>query len=495
MLKTIRARIALMLTLLMLALLLLSGAFLYFSLRTQLLQTLDDGLRFSAEQLLATVENENGHLVFGHGDVASDTPRATNDLLRLVMLDGTITASQGSTTIPDQIPPMQGAGPFFMTINAPHQAEQTPLPALVLSSDGFQNKLRIVSIPVVINGRQLAWVQVGRTMAALHETLNELLLLLLLLVPMLLLATALCGYWLAGRTLHPIEAIRRQAATISAQDLQQRLNLALPDDEVGRLARTFDQMLARLQASFQAQQRFVADASHELRTPLAVIRGECDVTLERPRRPADYIEALQSIGSETSRMERLVNDLLWLARNDNTQLTLQREALDLADLLGVLLELLQPQAMAAGVALHVDLPVILPINGDADRLIQVFTNLLENAFVYAPGSIVTIQGMAQDHWATITIADNGPGIASEHLPHLFDRFYRVDPSRNRAGGGSGLGLAIVQEIVQAHGGIVNVSSTPTIGTRFTIRLPHVPILNCLAKTRTTAERPGVYLAD
>ena len=460
--KTIRARIALLMSLLMLALLLLSGGFLYFSLRAQLQQTLDDALRFNAQQLLATVENENGRLVFGRGDVTADPIRSVDDWLRLVMLDGTTTSGQGKLATTSPFNPQPGSDAVFTTIDAA---------GLVALTNGFQPQLRIVSLPVNIDGRQVAWVQVGRSMAALHDTLNELLLLLLLLTPVLLLATAMSGYWLAGRVLRPIETIRRQAAAMSAQDLQRRLNLALPDDEIGRLARTFDQMLERLQASFQAQQRFVSDASHELRTPLAVIRGECDITLECPRQAADYVEALQIIGDETGRMERLVTNLLWLVRSDSTQITIQCEVFDLADLLSVLIELLQPQAINAGVTLNVDLPAALPILGDTDRLIQVFANLLENAFVYAPGSTVSIRATMHDRWVVVTIADTGPGIASAHLPHLFERFYRVDVSRNRASGGSGLELAIVQEIVLAHGGLVVVTSTLEKGTCFTVRLP------------------------
>ncbi|MEZ4656158.1 MAG: ATP-binding protein [Caldilineaceae bacterium] len=469
--KTIRARIALLLALLMLALLLLSGGFLYFSLRAQLQRALDDALRFNAQQLLATVENENGRLVFGRGDVAADPVRSADDWLRLVMLDGTTTDGQGKPATASPVNPQPGPQAIFTTIDAADRPSQASTAAFVAPTDGFPPQMRLVSLPVNINGRQVAWVQVGRSIAALHETLNKLLLLLTLLTPALLLATALSGYWLAARVLRPIEAIRRQAAAMSAQDLQRRLNLALPDDEVGRLARTFDQMLERLQASFESQQRFVSDASHELRTPLAVIRGECDVTLERPRRAATYIEALQIIGDETSRMERLVTNLLWLVRSDSTQLALQYETLDLADLLGVLVELLQPQAADARVTLNVDLPVALPLHGDTDRLIQVFTNLLENTFVYAPGSTVSMCAAMQGNCAVVTVADTGPGIAPAHLPHLFERFYRVDASRNRASGGSGLGLAIVQEIVQAHGGAVVVSSTLDKGTCFTVRLP------------------------
>ncbi len=473
--KTIRARIAILLTVLMLAVLLLSGSFLYFSLRAQLLQSLDDGLRFNAEQLLTTVENENGHVAFARGDAASSSYRSTDDLLRLVLLDGTITDHQGVSTVDIPTTIQQGRSAVFTTVTETHSENNQNTSNFLLLGDSLQHRLRIVSVPVIVDGRQLAWVQVGRSMEALYETLNELLLLLLLIMPVVVMIAAISGYWLAGRVLQPIEIIRRQAATISAQDLQKRLNLALPDDEVGRLAHTFDQMLDRLQVSFQAQQRFVSDASHELRTPLAIMRGECDVTLESPRRPAEYIETIETIGEEIGRMERLVANLLWLVRNDSTELPLQYEALDLADLLDILLELLQPQAAAANVEIKVDFPSILPLYGDTDRLIQMFTNLLENTFVYAPNSKLSISARTQDDWVIIAFTDTGPGIAPEHLPHLFERFYRVDASRNRASGGSGLGLAILQEIVQAHGGTVAVTTVLGDSTQFLVKLPLSPL--------------------
>ena len=263
----------------------------------------------------------------------------------------------------------------------------------------------------------------------------------------------------------------QQAASVSAEELGRRLGLDLPDDEVGRLARTFDAMLERLDASFRRQRRFTSDASHELRTPLAVIRGEIDVTLERPRAPAVYVEALESIGGEAERMTRLVSDLLLLARSDNAQLPLAWEALDLAELLSVLIDQMKPQAEAAGVELYATFSAPLPSDGDRDRLLQLFINLLDNAFTYAPGSRVQVEGKAVVGGVEIVVSDSGPGIGIEHLPHIFERFYRVDAARSRANGGSGLGLSIAQEIARAHGGEIRAQSEIECGATFTVWLP------------------------
>jgi heavy metal sensor kinase len=303
------------------------------------------------------------------------------------------------------------------------------------------------------------------------EALSRLLRLLIVAGPFLVGIATAGGYMLAGQALAPIEKIRQRAASIHAKDLSQRLELTTMDDEVGRLAQTFNEMLDRLEESFRRQRRFTADASHELRTPLSVIRGEIDITLERPRKEADYVETLESVGVEAQRMSRLVHELLLLARADTDEFRLEQEKIDLADLLSVLTEQMERQAQEADVRLKTDLHSPLIVYGDRDRFLELFINLLENTFFYAPGSLVTVKAQSNGENIFVTITDTGPGIAKEHLPHLFDRFYRVDPSRKRSASGSGLGLAIAQEIVHAHGGHISVQSEPGRGTTFTVRLP------------------------
>ena len=351
------------------------------------------------------------------------------------------------------------------------QATRQPNPP---NNDEANDRLRLLSAPVVQGGETVAFLQVGRDLEPLQQTLDQVLVLLLLSGPILVLLAGAAGYWLAGQTLTPIESIRRRAASISAQDLSARIDFPLPDDEVGRLAQTFNEMLARLDESFRRQRRFTADASHELRTPLSVMRGEVDVTLDQPRTSADYQRTLRSIGAETQWMARLVNDLLLLARSDAAELSLDTGRIDLADLLGVLVEQMTAQAESAGVNLRADFDQPLIVCADPDRLLQVFINLLQNAFTYAPGSTVTVRGRLDGDSVGVTVADTGPGIAPEHLPHLFERFYRVDSARSRSletTGGSGLGLSIAQEIVHTHGGSVTVESEVGRGTTFTVRLP------------------------
>lgn len=472
--KTIRYRIALLTSSLILIVVTGLGVYIYVSLGAQLMRSLDDSLRLSAEQILPTLENENGRLVFGRGDIQTVRMVEQDDLLRIVSTKGEIIDSRGMIlSLPAPPASIIGAGGFFtqhFTEPSQNNGEQA---GEQNNQQNHTDTLRLFSLPVVVNGQVAEYLQVGRSLEPIQDTLHRLLVLMLIAGPAILLVSFVSGYWLAGRSLAPIERIRRQAAAIGADDLGQRLNLDLPDDEVGRLARTFDQMLARLDESFQRQRRFTADASHELRTPLAVIRGEVDVALERKRSATTYVEVLQSVGAEAERMSRLVSNLLQLTRSDTGEMTVEPERIDLANLLRVLLEQMTPQADAANVTLQTDLPDQLMLQGDADRLLQLFLNLLGNAFAYAPGSTVWVRARKTQGAVEIEVADTGPGIHPEHLPHLFERFYRVDKARSRFSGGNGLGLSIAREIALAHGGDITVHSAPGKGATFVVRLPSV----------------------
>ncbi|HSD82733.1 MAG TPA: ATP-binding protein [Anaerolineae bacterium] len=301
---------------------------------------------------------------------------------------------------------------------------------------------------------------------------------LLLAVPATLLVALLGGYWLASRAMRPVHRITRTARTIGETDLSQRLNLNT-SDEIGELALTFDEMLDRLQAAFTRQRQFTADASHELRTPLTIIDLEVNRALAQPRTPAEYEQALATIGAENDHMSRLVNNLLLLARADAGQAVLQRERLDLSDIALEVIERLAPLARQNQVELTAgDLPE-LTLCGDRIYLAQMITNLIENAIKYTTGTgrHVWIEVEGRSGWGTVRVSDDGPGINAEHLPYIFERFYRADPARSDAENtpdGSGLGLSIVQWVAGAHGGAVSVSSSIGHGATFEVRLPLTP---------------------
>ncbi|TMB81276.1 MAG: HAMP domain-containing protein [Chloroflexi bacterium] len=302
-----------------------------------------------------------------------------------------------------------------------------------------------------------------------------------------LLVAAIGGYWLAGKALRPVKMITRTANEISATDLRRRLHLQ-SRDEFGELAATFDHMLARLEAAFKRQAQFTADASHELRTPLTIIDLEINRALTQLEQPEAYRHVLEQIQAENEQMTATVNSLLLLARADTGQMTLDLQEVDLSDIALASVERLLPLARQSQVTLATgDLPEVL-VRGDPQYLGQMMTNLIENGIKYSSGigKRVHIElACEQERWGVVRVQDDGPGISNDHLPYLFERFYRVDKARSRRQkgpalsskpgygepGGSGLGLSIVQWIVQAHGGEIRVESKIGAGTLFEVRLP------------------------
>jgi signal transduction histidine kinase len=282
--------------------------------------------------------------------------------------------------------------------------------------------------------------------------------------------------------------ITQMANEINATDLRRRLHLKRRD-EFGALAATFDQMLARLEAAFKRQTQFAADASHELRTPLTIIDLDIHRALTQLHTPEEYQQVLQQIQAENEQMTYIVNNLLTLARADTGQLVLQRQEVDLSDLALASVERLLSFAQQSRVALSTgELPELL-VSGDPQYLSRMLMNLIENGIKYTSGIGTRVHvelACEQERWAVLRVQDNGPGIAEEHLPYLFERFYRVDKARVRrlseqtgaaSGsqelGGTGLGLAIVRWIVQAHSGEIQVESQLGSGSTFEVRLPRL----------------------
>jgi heavy metal sensor kinase len=303
-----------------------------------------------------------------------------------------------------------------------------------------------------------------------HE-LGRLLAVLALAVPVALAAWGGLGYMLARKALAPVDRLQHSTRHITANRLDRRLPVANPADELGGLAVTINDMIGRLQHSFAEVRRFTADASHELRTPLTAIRTEAEVALSRAALPEDQQRLLASILEECDRLTRLTDQLLTLAREDAGVGLPVREPVDLAALARDVAETMRPLAEARGLRLIAgeDTPVF--VRGDATRLRQVFTNLLDNAIKYTPaGGEVGVHVEAGEDWAMATVRDTGVGIPPEHLPRVFDRFYRVDRARRREEGGTGLGLSIVRSIVESHGGHVSLRSEPGQGTTCVVTL-------------------------
>jgi len=312
-------------------------------------------------------------------------------------------------------------------------------------------------------------VLVGRSIAPqLHELRSAALMLTGVGAGILLLGLV-GGWWLASRAIRPIEDISATAVKISAGDLSQRIDVGETESELGRLAGVLNSTFARLDAAFAQQQQFTSDAAHELRTPISVMLTQTQTTLNRERGAAEYRETLESCQRAAQRMRRLIESLLELARLDAGQQRMKQLRFDLAQIARDCVTLIRPLADQRRVKLICDVPPLECV-GDSERLAQVMTNLLTNAITYnKENGEVRIQGEIKNGSVLLAVSDNGLGISREALPHVFDRFYRADSSRNS--GNTGLGLAISKAIVEAHGGEIEVSSQPEVGSVFTVRLP------------------------
>jgi signal transduction histidine kinase len=269
---------------------------------------------------------------------------------------------------------------------------------------------------------------------------------------------------LAGRTLAPVEAIRKQVSDISATELTRRVPEPNTGDEIQRLAKTMNEMLARLNASVDAQRMFVSDAAHELRSPLAAIRTELDVA--RATHPdAEWSAVLERVAASSGRMERLVEDLLALAMAEEQGHQIRRQV----DLDEVVLTGLEPLRMSGPLTIDINGLNAARVVGDRHALERVVANLLENASLHAETSI-TVELHEDDGHAELVIADDGPGVPPEQRAGIFDRFTRLDEARSRRTGGAGLGLAITRRIVEDHGGTIALVDAER-GARVVVRLP------------------------
>ncbi|MDB5077373.1 MAG: cztS [Chloroflexi bacterium] len=336
-------------------------------------------------------------------------------------------------------------------------------------------RLYMMPVPSVNDqgqGHVAGVVQVVESLNAVNTQLARLLALLLLATPALLLVATAGGIFLAGRALRPIDRITSTAGAIGAGNLTGRLGPMPGADEVTRLATTFDAMLDRLERAFAQQRQFAADASHELRTPLTIIKGDLDVLLRRRRKPEEYEEVARGADEEVTRLARLVDDLLTLARADSGQAQIATEFVYLDALVEDVVAGLRRLAETANLSLETNLQRDVAVLGDPDRLRQLVINLVSNAIKYTlAGGRVTVTLESVDGWARLEVADTGIGIASEDLPHIFDRFFRADKARAGNESGTGLGLSISRWAAEAHGGRISVQSRLGEGSVFTVLLP------------------------
>jgi heavy metal sensor kinase len=422
------------------------GLFVYERVATDLDRSFDQDLRSRSRDLSALVVR----------DGALNTTGGSGTFAQLLTPTGRIvdaTAKLRTTTLlsPSELTRAGGRATFFGRRSVPG-----------LEQD---ESARVLALPLNRRGSPLVLV-VGMSRESRNETLGSLKAAFLIGGPLALLLTSLGGYLLAGAALRPIEAMRRRAAEISTSSLDERLPVPRADDEVSRLGRTLNEMLARLEDGLERERRFVADASHELRTPLATLRAELELALRRSRTTREFESSIRSAAAETDRLSRIADDLLILARAEQGTLALRPEPTDLVDLLEKVRDRFGARAELEGRSLMVDADEAPVARLDRLRIEQALGNLVDNAFEHGRGPI-TIAAGRHNSSIELHVLDEGPGLPPEFRDHAFKPFSRAAP----AGDGSGLGLAIVETIARAHEGTVGAKVRPDGGADVWIRLP------------------------
>jgi len=449
MIKSLRVRLTAWYVAFFSVLFVLFGVFLYEVLSRSLEARLDQTLVSEAEVTAGLLADELDEM---HGDVAKASVEAVSEmrvkggLAVAIFLDSKMLAASGPVPSEELATLLRGA----------------PEDGVLAARDARVAVHRMNPYSIVAYG----------PLAPIAANLRLVRQALLIGAPLMLLLAGLGGYLLATHSMAPIGWMAEQAHKISGSSLDRRLEIGDAAEELQLLAASFNELLGRLDQSFEAMRRFVADASHELRTPLSVIRGEADVALSHDRSSAEYREALAVVLDESRRLSRLVDDLLNLARADAGRVRLQEQNFYFNELVAECCRSLAPLAAARGIRVECPCDIDIPFRGDEQLLRRLVLNLVDNAIRYTQaGGRVTAAVEAKPHGVRLQVSDTGPGIPPEAAPHIFERFYRVSRARSREEGGFGLGLSIVKWIAETHRGAVELDSGPEIGTTFTVTLP------------------------
>jgi two-component system, OmpR family, sensor kinase len=407
-------------------------------------QDVDDAARSTAAELASRLQMLA--IYDGHGALLAEEQRDDDLDIALPALD----------TIP-------GDEPLFITVAEAGDADD-------------RHQLAVQRLTIMPSGTQYI-VVAGSSLEPTDEELEALRWILAYVVPIALAVAGFGGWFLAHRSLSPVVAMAERARKIGVEDLSLRLPVANPHDELGRLAATFNELLARLEASLNLQRQFMADASHELRTPVTTTRTAATVALQQPHRDeGDYREALQIIEQQAARLSRVVEDMFTLARADAGNYPVRRDAMYLDEVIEEVVRAGRVVASTKDVRIELDHIPSAAWTGDEDLIRRLVGNLLDNAIRHSPrGAAVSIRLEHAATGFTIAVSDTGPGIAPEMQPHIFERFFRVDRSRarGRKDGGAGLGLALARWIARAHGGEVSLTQSSDAGSTFTVHLPRL----------------------
>ena len=459
MIKTLRGRLTLWYVAFFSLLLLLFSLFLQGVVARTLERRLDESLAVVANTAAALLTDE-------FGEMKGDASAAASEVLGDLRLNGsTVAFLFGGRVLGASAPLPNGE---LMSIAGRVRSRLVVLPVPQAGPNGA----RAAVVRVTLGGQEYVVLAV-QPLDEIAADLAVLRRVMLLALPLAIALAGIGGYWLTRRNLAPLASMAAQARRITHSNLDTRLDAgAAAAEELAALSSSFNELLARLDRSFDHMRRFVADASHELRTPLAIIRGEADVALAQERGAAEYKQALAIVLDESRRLSRLVDDLLNLARADAGRVKLRVEEFYLNDLLAECCRSAQTLAGARGVLLECAPHDDLSFRGDEELVRRMAMNLIDNAIRYTPaGGRVAVSLDSRGGDIAVRVADTGTGIAPEIVPHVFERFYRGDKARSRQDGGFGLGLAIVKWVAESHHGTVELASTLGEGSTFTVTLP------------------------
>jgi heavy metal sensor kinase len=425
--------------------------------------------RSTDQELLQTVRLISPALL---GD---EEPPVVDTAYRVLTPDGRVIRTAG---LPTRRVPIEPASLAAARQGQTHRATIRAFPLVPAADDKLPRLAPAVRVITVSLGRPPVLIlQVGKAELDVIRLRGLLWTTLLSALLIGLPAAALGGWWLAGRALSPVRMMTETARQIEAHDLAERLPVPPRPDELSQLATTLNGLLDRLQAAFQRERRFIADVSHDLRTPLALMKSTIGVALNRPRSAQELQATLVELDSQINRMSSLLEATLFLSRADADRLAQNYIPLDLSELLTDLVETTAPCAgEERNQTLTSDIAPGLWVTGDRDQLTRLFLNLLDNAMRYTPDrGAIRVTGRAATTRVIVEVSDNGAGIAAEDLPHVFDRFYRVDKARSGSDRDHhGLGLSIAQAVARAHGGELAVTSELGKGSTFTVSLPTAP---------------------
>ncbi len=336
----------------------------------------------------------------------------------------------------------------------------------------YPHPLKTIFLPVFVNPRKRYIVLAAASLEKSEDALDDVLDTLFTLDPILIILAFAGGWLLINKTLSPVKKMVLSVQEITAEDLSRRIEYVGGKDEIGELAKTFNNMIARLEKSFERIKRFSADVSHELKTPITAMRGTAEVVLRKARKKSEYEDAFRSVLEEAEKMQTITDNMLFLSKTDGRKIEKNFREISLDDILLEVFEEMQPAAEKKNVRLILKELSPVSVKGNESFIKRLFANLINNAVKYTgKGGKAEISLEKKNGFAKFSVKDTGVGIPEKEIPYIFDRFYRVDKARDRAGGGSGLGLSIAKRITEIHGGRIEVKSKPGKGSAFTVFLP------------------------